>query len=83
MEGLAVPETAGNVLNHHQACFCEGFMLRQFAQLRLSSEIGRFYHRGTPKIIQTIVLPRVFLIVLVRETLSKIRFCQIVGQSRH
>ena len=42
MEGLAVPETAGNVLNHHQACFCEGFMLRQFAQLRLSSEIGRF-----------------------------------------
>ena len=81
MEGLAVPETAGNVLNHHQACFCEGFMLRQFAQLRLSSEIGRFYHRGTPKIMQTLVLPRVSLIVLVRETLAKTRVCLILELS--
>ena len=42
MEGFPVPGTSGNVLNHHQVCFCEGSMLRLLAQLRLSPEIGRF-----------------------------------------
>ena len=43
MEGLAVPETSGNVLNHYQVRSCEGPMLRRLAQLRLSSEIGWFW----------------------------------------
>ena len=82
MEGLAVPETAGNVLNHHQACFCEGSMLRQFAQLRLSSEIGRFECHDSSKIKQTLVLARVSLTKTIRETLGKTRVCMILGVPR-
>ena len=50
MEGSAISEGTGRLLNHHLGYFSERFMLRWFAQLRLSSELGRFQCRGTPKI---------------------------------
>ena len=39
MEGLLAPGTSGDLLNHLQVRFCEGLILRWFAQLLLSSEI--------------------------------------------
>ena len=39
MEGLLAPGTPRDLLNHLQVRFCEGPMLRRFAQLLLSSEI--------------------------------------------
>ena len=58
MEVLSVSEGTGRLLNHQLVYFCEILMLRWFAQLHLSSELGRFLCRGTRKTEQILDLVR-------------------------
>ena len=54
MEVLRAPGTPGDVLYDAQVCFSERFMLRWFAQLRLSSELDRFQCRDTAAVPSSI-----------------------------